>query len=155
MGGTIKDLCFNAFWAALALCIMGGSIRIGTGSLQNPGPGFTPLLFGACLALFAALNFVAIVGAGKKSDTVGKRFSARTWGNVGVFVAAVAAYGVFVESIGFVVTTLVIMAVLFQRSGNRLVPSMVWSLGITGASYFLFSYLGVVLPGGILRPLGL
>jgi hypothetical protein len=72
-------------------------------------------------------------------------------------VAAVLfAYALFLEGLGFHVTTFVVLAILFRLGGyKRWVQVLGYSAIVVAITYLLFTYLGVRFPPGIFRLLGL
>ena len=71
-------------------------------------------------------------------------------------VAALFAYAILIEPLGFLPTTFLTMTFLFRSAGfKRWSLAAAYSAGVVLITYFLFTYLGVRFPPGILRPLGL
>jgi hypothetical protein len=62
------------------------------------------------------------------------------------------AYAFFLEVLGYLLVTFVVLAVLFRVGGyNRVTPIVAYSLATVIISYLLFTYLGVQFPPGVFR----
>ena len=69
---------------------------------------------------------------------------------------ALFAYAILIEPLGFILTTFFTMTLLFRSAGfKRWSLAVAYSAGVVLITYFLFTYLGVRFPPGVLRALGL
>jgi putative tricarboxylic transport membrane protein len=143
--------------SALFLVLLGlaGAVearRLALGTLGRPGPGFFPFYLGLALC-FVALTLVlraARGGKGKSGERpeAGERLQ---WWKVVATLAALFLYAVVLESLGFVVTTALLIFFLF-----RVIERHSWAVSVGGSiltagfSYALFKWwLGVQLPAGL------
>ncbi len=58
MNKQAKDRTSSLFWAAVALGICFGSLRLGLGELRQPGPGFVSFLAGCVLFILSLSVFL-------------------------------------------------------------------------------------------------
>jgi putative tricarboxylic transport membrane protein len=138
-------------WLAVAAVAMVEGVRLGVGTPRQPGPGFFPVVVALALAgLAVALLLQPPVEEAPRGRAAGgaRRFAAT--------VAALLAYAVLLEPLGFVPTTFVVMWFLAGFVGQRR-----WSIAcafavVTAVSaWFLFDrLLHAQLPRGVLALLG-
>lgn len=145
------DICFSGVWLALGLYIMCASYSLGLGDFQTPAAGFTPFFFGVIFSLFSIVNVIGHFtgkqeGNGEKSRT----YSMGSYGHIGIMVGALLVYGILIERIGFLIMTCVVLTALFRVAGCNWKISLIWGPVVACGSYFAFSYLGVMLPAGII-----
>ena len=74
-----------------------------------------------------------------------------------IFVSAsLFFYGLFLEKLGYLIVTLITMVLLYLGMGLKgWRPVLIASVLTVAVTYFLFTYLGVRFPAGILRVVGL
>jgi hypothetical protein len=71
-------------------------------------------------------------------------------------LASLFFYGLFLETLGYLIVTLITMTILFWTMGLERWKSLGIASGLTvSITYFLFTYLGVRFPAGILRAIGM
>jgi len=147
----IGDICFSGVWVAIGLYISCASYSLGLGDFQTPGAGFTPFFFGAIFSLFSIVNFVSHFAKKEQGNgEKGRSYSMGSYGSIGIMVGALFVYGILVERIGFLIMTCVVLATLFRVAGCNWKISLIWGPVVACGSYFAFSYLGVMLPAGII-----
>ena len=142
------DRYSSAFWLAFSIYIAVESYRLGLGKWDDPGPGYFP--FGAAL-LFGCMAFgvfVRSLSIGPVSRTdAGQRYR---WQNVIMVLIAMVLYTLFLNSIGFVLCTFLIViffvkVVALRRWTSSIMMAVCMSMG----SYLLFSFfLKAPLPKG-------
>jgi len=95
------------FWLAVGVFFAVGGILLKLGTLRSPGPGFLPLMMASLLIAFSLFVFVrGLVEQGKVLKEV-------QWRGQAVLVASVFLYGLLLDLVGFLLSTFVLMAVLF------------------------------------------
>ncbi len=139
------------FFLVLAVAICVESIRIGSGSLSNPGPGLLPL---GCGLILGILGIMAIVSS-MKGSREGKAFLWKPgirWRNLISTVASLVGYAFFIEILGFHLVTFIWIAFVCRWVGGmRWGATLITSVVTTFLSYALFEYfLNVRFPGGVL-----
>lgn len=144
------------FWMVLGtfICFLGWRIKIGT--FHAPGPGFFALVAGISLLVIGVLMLFSRsaskgpTGPGPSTITMGARQRIPGWRLFGT-MALLAAYGFFLNSLGFILCTFLVMWGLFYDWGrNRLVATGLASLATTVVTYIIFEvWLRSQLPRGI------
>ncbi len=95
------------FWLAVGVFFAVGGILLKLGTLRSPGPGFLPLVMASLLIAFSLFVFVrGLVEPGKVLKGV-------QWRGQAVLVASVFLYGLLLDLVGFLLSTFVLMAVIF------------------------------------------
>jgi putative tricarboxylic transport membrane protein len=146
------------FWLALGIFVSAYSyFKLGLGKLHNPGPGLMPFLLGL---LFSIISFYLLMSSlfkrDKEEETLKEEQRQIYFRKVILVLASLFFYGLFLETLGFLIVTLITMTILFWTMGF-----VRWrSLGVASCltvlvTYFLFTYLGVRFPAGILRSIGM
>jgi putative tricarboxylic transport membrane protein len=134
------DLGSSLFWLILSMAVCIESLRMGIGTLWNPGMGF--IAFGAA-GLLGILSLALFVQALlKKEETQPSPiFSGLQWQRVMVMLIALLLYAGLMPVFGYLVSTFVLMSFLFwiMREGQRWWWSPVYALLITLITYLVFS----------------
>jgi putative tricarboxylic transport membrane protein len=140
------------FWFVFGLVSIYGSIQLGVGTLREPGSGFFSFLAGGFISLMAVIVFIQSF---LRRRGIRVKLSA-LWGGlmwyrplaIGLILVA---YILALERIGFLITSLVTLFVLF-----KIVEKLSWvkatiiSVSISAASFLLFNtLLKATLPRGI------
>jgi hypothetical protein len=110
-----KDVIGALFWLAVGVFFAVGGIKLNPGTLRNPGPGFLPLVMSLLLICFS-LFVVA------KELLRPERFlSGIRWKSQISIVASVFFYGLLLDVIGFLLSTFILMFILFglRFSGKK------------------------------------
>lgn len=142
------------FWIGLGLLVMILSYRLGLGGLHNPGPGLMPFLLGfflCVIAVYFLLTFISRkqIREGAADAEQGGIHVWRLW----LVLASLFAYALLLEPLGFLVTTFLVLVILFRTLDNRWSTILIASLLTALIAYVLFRYLGVQFPKGILKEL--
>jgi putative tricarboxylic transport membrane protein len=103
----------NIFWLLFSLITCIESYRLKLGEIQKPGPGFFPFSVGLVML---GLSLVALFqSTGKKNDTEKKvRQEPFRWWNIVIILAAVLAYALTIETIGFLVNTFLFVCLMLK-----------------------------------------
>jgi putative tricarboxylic transport membrane protein len=139
----------SIFLMAFSILICWASLKLGIGSLGNMGPGFMPLLVSIILFILSLLILVG-VGGGVQDKEENSSLSWRNLLKPGSLVIALFVYIFLLESLGYIVTTFLLMShMLFmsepkKRSKNIFIAAIVAILTFAG-----FKGLQVQLPTGI------
>jgi putative tricarboxylic transport membrane protein len=126
------------FFLLLGMAVCYFSWKIGLGSPAKPGPGFMPFLAGL---LLAALSFVLVIQV-LLSWTAPTWETRILWKNILAVLAAMVAYGLLLDMIGFVLITFAFVVILM-----KVIEPQSWRRAILGgivsalASYLLFETL--------------
>jgi putative tricarboxylic transport membrane protein len=141
-----KDLASAVFWLAVAIYVsFEGFTKLKLGTLRQPGPGFFPfwggLLLGACALILLARSL-------KSRERLGS--GAIPWPALIMVLGALLGYLLFLETLGFVIVTLLFLLALFCFAEIGWIKHVAWSVIATSLVYALFKlWLKVPLPSGL------
>lgn len=137
-------------WLAVAGAALVEGLRLGVGTLRQPGPGFVPVLAALVLAGLAVGLLLQPAGEPPPPAPGGRRRFAAA-------VGALLAYAALFERLGFVPTTFVVMWFLLSFVGAARWPVALGFAAATAVSAWLVfdRLLQAQLPRGVLAPLGL
>jgi hypothetical protein len=97
----------SLFWMGVGIFFAVGGIKLGLGTMRNPGPGFLPLVMSLILISFSLF----VVGrALVRSELVVKGVH---WRNQAVMIVAVFVYGWLLDFLGFLFSTFILMFALY------------------------------------------
>ena len=155
-----RDLYVVIFWIALGMFIsVWAYVKLGIGKLNTPGPGLMPFLLGLLFILLALFAMIRVLRGAEQQNTSKEEKSDQhetVYKKVILVVVALFAYAILLEPLGFILTTFLTMTLLFRSAGfERWIIAATYSGVVVLITYFLFTYLGVRFPPGILRTLGL
>ena len=141
-------------WIGLGLVVMALSYKLGLGGLHNPGPGLMPFLLGFFLCAVSLYLLITSLFRKESEERAaeGQRVELRSW-RLWLVVASLFAYALLLEPLGFPITTLLILIILFRSMNNRWVSVLLASCVTVLVSYLIFTYLGIRFPKGILKGL--
>ncbi len=135
-----RDLVSGLFWLAIGIFILTQALDLGVGTFSTPGPGFmlfwSSVIFGT---LAIVLSIKAVIRSGGPKG-IAELWQGLTWGNVLVAVIALALYALFLAKLGFILSTIGFMIVLYAV--GKLKPWLI----VTGAvftvvlTYLIFHY---------------
>jgi putative tricarboxylic transport membrane protein len=141
-------------WIGLALFVMILSYQLGLGGLHNPGPGLMPFLLGCFLCI---TSFYVLLTSFRKREERGKAAKEEQgqirFGKLCLVLASLFAYPLLLERLGYLITTLLILIILFRSMSNRWSSVLLASVLTVLVSYLIFTYLGIRFPKGILKGL--
>jgi sterol desaturase/sphingolipid hydroxylase (fatty acid hydroxylase superfamily) len=136
-------------WIALGVFVAAYSFKLGVGNLRSPGPGFFPCLLGEFMAHAKATD------KDKEAVPTEEGMPSRVSKLVSIALTLLA-YALLLEWLGYIIVTFLAMILLLRFSGyTSWMRIIAYSVIIAGVSYFIFHYLGVMFPPGVLRYLGL
>jgi hypothetical protein len=147
------DRISGAFWFIFAAFVTIESYRMGLGTLRRPGPGF--LFFGAGI-LMAILSLVVLSRAwadGKRKALATQAiFGPINFLKVVLVSASVFLYAIFMEGLGFIpITFLLLLFLLGFMERKGIAFSVFFSVAVTAAAYLVFEVLlHSQLPKGLL-----
>jgi len=136
------------FWIAVGLLACYGATRLGLGNVTEPGAGFIFFWSGLILVV---LSLIVLADAVRASEDTVREMGEMNWTKIALVLLSLLLYAFFLERLGFVLTTFVLMSFLLGC-----VEGTNWfrSLGVAGAaalaSYGLFElWLKIRLPKGL------
>ena len=136
------------FWVAVGILACYGATRLGLGSVTDPGAGFIFCWSGLILVFLSIVVLVDSIRSG--GDVVGD-MGKMNWAKIALILLSLVLYGYFLERLGFVLTTFVLLSFLLGWIENTH-----WGRSIAIASvaalacYGIFElWLKIRLPKGI------
>ena len=106
------DQTSSLFWLLVSILVFAESLRIGIGTVQNPGMGF--MTFGAS-GILGILSLVLFLQAsGRKEDLRHKPLFAGTlWRRILFVLLVLTVYARVMPVLGYLISTFVLMSLLF------------------------------------------
>lgn len=145
------DQVGGVIWVALGIALGTGSIKLGVGTLTSPGAGFMPFLAGSLLGLLG-LGLILTNTLGGSGKRRGEEVSIRKFWGKGVYTLIASLIYIFLlDSLGFVIATLLFIFFLQKIMGARKwVPPIFISFLAVGLSYLIFVvWLRINFPRGV------
>jgi putative tricarboxylic transport membrane protein len=136
------------FWVVVGVLACYGANQLGRGSVAEPGAGF--IFFWSGLVLMI-LSLIVIADSVRSSEDTVREIPRINWPKIALVLFSLLLYAFFLERLGFVLTTFVLMSFLLGC-----IEGTGWlrSLGVASAaaltSYAMFElWLKIRLPRGI------
>ena len=149
------DLTIRFFWLALGLFVVIYSYTLGLGKLIDPGPGLLPFLLGMIFFILSSVRLVTVIKSREAEESRQDKEKTERW-RIILIVIALLIWAFVLESLGFIIATFILMILLYHAAGfTKWYMAVFWGLITVFVTYFVFTYLGVRFPPGILRPLGI
>jgi len=146
---------FEGFcWVGIGIVICFFAWKIDLGSFQEPGAGFMAFVSGLFLTI---VGFTMVLSRTLSKSSLGDgpdpgaAFRGISWSRLGYMMALLIAYAVFLNTLGYLLTTFLVMWGLFyDRKTKRWASSLLSSLVAVGVTYLVFEvWLRSQLPRGI------
>ena len=136
------------FWVAAGLLVCYGATRLGLGSVTEPGVGFIFFWSGLILVI---LSLIVLADSIRSSEDTVREMGEMNWAKIALVLLSLLLYAFFLERLGFVLTTFVLMSFLLGCIEGT---NWIRSLGVAGAaalaSYAIFELsLKIRLPKGL------
>jgi putative tricarboxylic transport membrane protein len=137
------------FWVAVGILACYGATRLGLGSVTEPGPGFIFFWSGLILMI---LSFIVLADSVRSSDDKIQEMGEMNWVKIVLVLVSLFFYAFFLERLGFVLTTFVLLSFLLGWSERTNWARSVEVASATAlVSYAIFElWLKIRLPKGIL-----
>ena len=118
----------SIFWLLFSLILCIESYRLSMGGIRNPGPGLFPFCLGFVMAVLSLIGAIQSLGKYKyeKGQTRDSRQPFRWW-NIAVIIAAILAYALALEKLGFFICTFLFVGLLL-----KVVEPQPWKAAIVG-----------------------
>jgi hypothetical protein len=144
------DQTSSLFWLLVSISVFVESIRLGIGTLHNPGTGF--LTFGAS-GILGILSLILLAQASlRKGDVKAESlFSGTLWQRIVFVIMALVVYSWAMPTLGYLISTFLLMTLLFwvlekRKIGWVFISSMLSTL----STYLVFSkWLNCQFPDGL------
>ena len=118
----------NIFWLLFSLILCVESYRLSMGGIRNPGPGLFPFCLGFVMAVLSLIG--AIQSRRKYESEKGQTNDSQQpfrWWNIAVIIAAILAYALALEKLGFFICTFLFVGLLL-----KVVEPQPWKVAIVG-----------------------
>jgi hypothetical protein len=146
----IYDQGSSLFWLLLSIAVFFGSLRLGIGTLRNPGMGF--LTFGAS-GIMGILSLILFVQATlrKKGFRREPLFAGMLWQRILFVLIVLVLYSWIMPTLGYLISTLLLMTLLFWILERKKIWFVLASSFLsTLITYFVFSkWLNCQFPSGL------
>ncbi len=144
------DQTSSLFWLLVSLSVFIESLRLGIGTLHNPGRGF--LTFGAS-GILGILSLILFLQASfrKKEVKAPPFFAGPLWTRILLVVIVLVVYSWLMPVLGYLISTFLLMTSLFLILERRKVVFVfVSSILATFVTYLVFSkWLNCQFPDGL------
>ena len=136
------------FWVAVGILVCYGANRLGLGSVTEPGSGFIFFWSGLILAL---LSLTVLAESVRGSEDTVQEMGKMNWAKIALVLLSLLLYAFFLERLGFVLTTFVLLSFLLGWIERT---NWARSLGVASAAvlacFAIFElWLKIRLPKGI------
>lgn len=140
------DIIVGFVFLAIGIAFTVSSVKLKIGVPTEPQPGFFPFFDGIILVVLSVL-FLFQVWRGRAGDSP-------AFGKVGgpaIVVLALILYVAALETLGYVITTAILSAIVLRVMETKPMVLVLVSLILAVVSYLLFDrLLGVTLPPGLM-----
>jgi hypothetical protein len=145
------DQFSSLVWLLAGIAIACSSLKYGFGSFHEPGIGFITFFAGAFLALLALLLLLTSRREQKMPGRFWDLWTGLDVKKVIYVLVLLALYTFLLRPAGFLVSTFILLSLLFRVKGaHHLTTAVLLSILVTAVSYFVFEvWLQVQLPKGI------
>jgi hypothetical protein len=144
------DQTSSLFWLLVSISVFAESIRIGVGTVQNPGMGF--MTFGAS-GILGVLSLVLFFQASLPKEDVPHKplFAGRMWRRVLFVLLALTIYARVMPILGYLISTFLLMSLLFWvLERKRIGFVLLYALLTTLFTHLVFSkWLNCQFPHGL------
>jgi putative tricarboxylic transport membrane protein len=148
---SLRNQWSGLFWLVFSIFVCVEAIRMGTGSFRSPGPGFLPFWSGIVVGTLAIL--LLVIGTLKREEggKIKNLWRGMNWRTVILVSASLVIYCILLPRLGFLITTLGLMTLLFSIvKRSRLWIQVFTALLTVLVTYVTFYvWLGVQLPKGL------
>ncbi len=144
------QIALIVFWMGLGVFATFYSYSLGLRGLTGPGPGLMPFLVG--VLLFLASVYLLVASFLKRGDRIIQEGPNKAHlRKACLAVISLIAYALFLETLGFLITTTLLLVTLFKGMGSKRWSTVIMVSVLTSLiTYFGFTYLRLRLPMGIL-----
>lgn len=144
------DQTSSLFWLLVSLSVLIESLRLGIGTLHNPGRGFLTLGASGILGILSLILFLQAT-LRKKELKAAPFFAGPLWRRILLVVIVLVVYSWVMPVLGYLISTFLLMSSLFLiLERKKIVFVFVSSILATFVTYFVFSkWLNCQFPYGL------
>ena len=104
----------SLFWLFFSVLICREAYRLKLGVLTKPGPGFFPFSLGFVMGILALIVLIQSMGKRREErERTGPKAPFRWW-NIVIILIALVAYAFFLETMGFLISTFLLITLLLK-----------------------------------------
>jgi putative tricarboxylic transport membrane protein len=118
-----SELWSGAAGLALAVFVIWQGVRLGIGSINDPGSGYVLFYTGILMVLFSLA--IMIAGVTEGGATLGSLWAGARWTKPLVVIVCLAAFAVLLEPLGFLLAAIPLMLLLL-----RVIDPVRWTLAV-------------------------
>ena len=147
----VYDRASALFWLLLSAAVFIQSLRMGIGSLRNPGMGFMAFGSSGVMGILSLVLFIQS-SLGRKETELASPFGSLLLGRVVLVVVAIMLYILLLPILGYLVATFLLMVCFLVVVGKRQWWLLIIFPGLTAVvTYYVFSkLLNCQFPAGLL-----
>jgi putative tricarboxylic transport membrane protein len=136
------------FWVAVGVLACYGASQLGLGNVAEPGAGFIFFWSGLILVI---LSLIVLADAIRSSEDTVRAMGEVNWTKIALVLLSLLLYAFFLQRLGFVLTTFVLMSFLLGCiEGTGWFRSLCVASAAALGSYAMFElWLKIRLPKGI------
>jgi hypothetical protein len=144
------DQTSSLFWLLVSLSVFIESLRLGIGTLHNPGRGFLTLGASGILGILSLILFLQ-ASCKKKESKAQPFFAGPLWKRVLLVLIALILYSRLMPVLGYLISTFLLMTSLFLiLERKKMLSVFISSILTTLVTYFVFSkWLNCQFPDGL------
>jgi hypothetical protein len=144
------DLGSSLFWLAVSIFVLIGSLRMGIGTLPNPGMGFMSFGASGLLGILSLTLFLKTI-LEKEESRIESIFTNTFWKRIVLVLITLVSYAKLMPQAGYLVSTFLLMTVLFWTiKGQKWWGVLASSFLTTIITYYVFSkWLNIQFPQGL------
>ena len=94
------------FWLAVGILACYGATRLGLGNVTDPGAGFIFFWSGLILVF---LSLIVLVDSSRSGEDTFDDMGKMNWAKIALILLSLVLYGYFLEKLGFVLTTFILL----------------------------------------------
>lgn len=113
------DLGSALFWLAFSIAVFIHSLRMGIGTLNNPGMGFIAFGASGIMGILALILFLQSLIRNTEGTEVVSPFSGILLSRVIFVLGTIFLYIIFLKPLGYLIATFLLMSTLFLIVGYR------------------------------------
>ena len=149
-----RDLIIGFILLGLSIATLVETNKLPIGTLSSPHVGFFPLITAILLGILSLILLGQAI-RGKDIKKIPSWVSSGGWKSLGLTVAFLFLFTIFLEHLGYLISTFLLIAFLLGISGKKKWWwVMIYAFFATLASYLIFGLLlRAQLPGGLLEGL--
>ncbi len=136
------------FWVAVGILVCYGAARLGLGSVTEPGAGFIFFWSGLILTL---LSLTVLAESIRGAESAVEEMGEMNWAKIALVLLSLLLYAFFLERLGFVLTTFVLLSFLLGWiEGTNWGRSLLVASAAVLACFAIFElWLKIRLPKGV------